>query len=257
MAEPPVKRARRTDSSAMWDMNDKRRHSSEPDSDYERPSRREPPARDDGPRNGVRDDRRYRSRSRERAERRRERSRSRDRRDRDRDRDRDGRRDRDKDRDRRGARDRERSTSRDRYYDRRGYPSKSDRYYERSLSPARDVTRARSRTPPRGPKAGRRDERKEIRSREDERQTNGAPDSRRPLRDEEDGMDVDEKDVGEDPEDIEALMRKTMGFTRFRSTQNTKVPGNNIYGVRKEKKTQYRQYMNRPGGFNRPLSPTR
>lgn len=118
MAEPPVKRARRTDSSTMWDMNDKRRHSSEPDSDYERPSRREPPARDDGPRNGVRDDRRYRSRSRERAERRRERSRSRDRRDRDRDRD--GRRDRDKDRDRRGARDRERSTSRDRYYDRRG-----------------------------------------------------------------------------------------------------------------------------------------
>lgn len=65
-------------------------------------------------------------------------------------------------------------------------------------------------------------------------------------------MDMD-VDAGDD--DIEGLMRKSMGFTRFRSTKNTKVPGNDIYGVRKEKKIQYRQYMNRPGGFNRPLSP--
>lgn len=60
-----------------------------------------------------------------------------------------------------------------------------------------------------------------------------------------------------DEDDEEALLRKIMGFSTFRSTQNTKVPGNNIYGVRKEKKTEYRQYMNRVGGFNRPLSPTR
>jgi len=59
----------------------------------------------------------------------------------------------------------------------------------------------------------------------------------------------------EDGED--ALLTNIMGFSTFRSTQNTKVPGNNIYGVRKEKKTEYRQYMNRVGGFNRPLSPTR
>lgn len=59
----------------------------------------------------------------------------------------------------------------------------------------------------------------------------------------------------EDKED--AIMRKMMGFSTFKSTHNTKVPGNNIYGVRKEKKTEYRQYMNRVGGFNRPLSPTR
>ncbi|KAF2454503.1 hypothetical protein BDY21DRAFT_291366 [Lineolata rhizophorae] len=65
-------------------------------------------------------------------------------------------------------------------------------------------------------------------------------------------MDVD--DEGMDP--IEAEMRRVMGFARFRSTKNTKVPGNDkLYGVRKEKKTKYRQYMNRPGGFNRPLSP--
>lgn len=70
-----------------------------------------------------------------------------------------------------------------------------------------------------------------------------------------DGMDVDID--GADTDDVDQLMRKTMGFSSFRTTQNTKVPGNNVYGVRKEKKTQYRQYMNRQGGFNRPLSPTR
>ena len=60
-----------------------------------------------------------------------------------------------------------------------------------------------------------------------------------------------------DEEGEDALLRKMMGFSNFKSTQNTKVPGNNIYGVRKEKKTEYRQYMNRVGGFNRPLSPSR
>ncbi|RMZ75810.1 hypothetical protein DV737_g5113, partial [Chaetothyriales sp. CBS 132003] len=60
-----------------------------------------------------------------------------------------------------------------------------------------------------------------------------------------------------DEVDEEALLRRMMGFTSFKTTQNTKVPGNQIYGVRKEKKTEYRQYMNRVGGFNRPLSPSR
>ena len=66
----------------------------------------------------------------------------------------------------------------------------------------------------------------------------------------------DPMDVDEDDPDM-ALMKKTMGFAKFRSTKQTKVPGNNVYGVRKEKKTEYRQYMNRVGGFNRPLSPSR
>lgn len=61
----------------------------------------------------------------------------------------------------------------------------------------------------------------------------------------------------EDEDEDDAFLRRTMGFTSFKTTQNTKVPGNQIYGVRKEKKAQYRQYMNRMGGFNRPLSPTR
>ena len=62
-------------------------------------------------------------------------------------------------------------------------------------------------------------------------------------------------EVDSDPE--VSAMRKMMGFAGFKSTKNTKVPGNEIYAVRKEKKTEYRQYMNRVGGFNRPLSPSR
>lgn len=139
-----------------------------------------------------------------------------------------------------------------------GYPSRSDRY-ERSRSPSRNGTRPRSRTPPRGAKADRRDDRRDTRPRDDDRRSNGISDAKdsSQARDHGGERDVDMRDIDEDPENIEELMRKTVGFTKFRSTKNTKVPGNNIYGVRKEKKTVYRQYMNRPGGFNRPLSPTR
>ncbi|ESZ94224.1 hypothetical protein SBOR_5358 [Sclerotinia borealis F-4128] len=54
-----------------------------------------------------------------------------------------------------------------------------------------------------------------------------------------------------------AAMQAMMGFGGFATTQNKQIPGNNISAVRKEKKTEYRQYMNRVGGFNRPLSPSR
>ncbi|KAI4179718.1 MAG: hypothetical protein LQ346_007132 [Caloplaca aetnensis] len=64
-------------------------------------------------------------------------------------------------------------------------------------------------------------------------------------------------DIDEDSDPEVAQMRRMMGFAGFKSTKNTKVPGNNVYAVRKEKKTEYRQYMNRVGGFNRPLSPSR
>lgn len=114
MTEPPTKRARRVDSSTMWELNDRRTHSPTPTSEYDRSPRREWHGKEDGGRrDGTRNDRRYRSRSRDRRDLRRERSRSRDRRDRDRDR-------RDRNRDGRSVRDRERSSSRDRQYDRRG-----------------------------------------------------------------------------------------------------------------------------------------
>lgn len=63
---------------------------------------------------------------------------------------------------------------------------------------------------------------------------------------------------GAEDEDSEAEMQRVLGFKGFRSTKNTKVPGNDKnYGVSKAKTTEYRQYMNRQGGFNRPLSPSR
>lgn len=66
-------------------------------------------------------------------------------------------------------------------------------------------------------------------------------------------MDVD----GDIQQADDSTLLKVMGFAKFRSTQNTKVPGNDkLYAVRKEKTTEYRQYMNRHGGFNRPLSPS-
>jgi len=65
-----------------------------------------------------------------------------------------------------------------------------------------------------------------------------------------------ERPEGMDDETWE--MFQTMGFGRFKSTKNTKVPGNEInHGIRRDKQMTARQYMNRQGGFNRPLSPSR
>ncbi|KAL9052473.1 MAG: hypothetical protein Q9162_005385 [Coniocarpon cinnabarinum] len=81
---------------------------------------------------------------------------------------------------------------------------------------------------------------------------------RLPAKKEED-VDIMDIDPFVDSEEaFRTAMRQAMGFGMFRTTKNTKVPGNDkLYAVRKERKTEYRQYMNRQGGFNRPLSPTR
>lgn len=136
-----------------------------------------------------------------------------------------------------------------------GHGSRAERP-DRSRSP-RNGTYARSRSPPpRGPRGGRRDDRRDTRGRSDDRRANGVSGKQARVRDEDDD-DADLMDESEDPDDIDAMMRRAVGFTRFKSTKNTKIPGNDIYGVRKETTTQYRQYMNRTGGFNRPLSPGR
>ena len=70
-------------------------------------------------------------------------------------------------------------------------------------------------------------------------------------------MDEDvEEDVMVEDDGLDD-MAAMMGFGGFGTTKNKKVIGNNMGTVRKEKKTEYRQYMNRQGGFNRPLSPSR
>ena len=147
---------------------------------------------------------------------------------------------------------RDRSNSRDRapHYSRgggRGGANTSHRTSERDTRPtrSRSPTRpshnnsARQRSPPRAPRGA------------------NAPNSRQPRKP---NAKVEEPAaMAVDPdEDEETAMKRLMGFAGFKSTKNTKVPGNDkLYGVRKDKKTEYRQYMNRVGGFNRPLSPTR
>jgi len=74
-----------------------------------------------------------------------------------------------------------------------------------------------------------------------------------------DNMDVEggeEEDIVVEDDGL-AAMQAMMGFGGFGTTKQKKIPGNNIGAVRKEKKSEYRQYMNRQGGFNRPLSPSR
>jgi U4/U6.U5 tri-snRNP-associated protein 3 len=68
-------------------------------------------------------------------------------------------------------------------------------------------------------------------------------------------MDVDDNLEVEDNE--MSAMQAMMGFGGFGTTKGQKVAGNNAGAVYKAKKTEYRQYMNRIGGFNRPLSPGR
>ncbi|KAL8999161.1 MAG: hypothetical protein Q9169_001940 [Polycauliona sp. 2 TL-2023] len=291
MAEPPVKRAKRTDSAAMWertskppDTRDKPRNPPRDTKPEEGRDRRDDEGRKYGrgertrrsrSRSWSRDRRRYRD-----GDRRTDRSRSREWRgkravhgDYSPPRDREGRRRRDGER-----RDRDRSVSNERHRSRRDElaPRRPDRHRSRSRSPARDPkSNTRTRSPPRGtsskplpsgpskqsrpsaspppakaPPKGPKSNKPPL------PKTNGttptAPPNGKPAAAPPSKMDIDEDS---DPET--AQMRRMMGFADFKTTKNTKVPGNDVYAVRKEKKTEYRQYMNRVGGFNRPLSPSR
>ncbi|XP_060525019.1 U4/U6.U5 small nuclear ribonucleoprotein 27 kDa protein [Cylas formicarius] len=51
----------------------------------------------------------------------------------------------------------------------------------------------------------------------------------------------------------EQEMMKLMGFCNFDTTKGKKVDGNEVGEVHVILKRKYRQYMNRKGGFNRPL----
>ncbi|CAM9203684.1 unnamed protein product [Heterosigma akashiwo] len=80
----------------------------------------------------------------------------------------------------------------------------------------------------------------------------------RQLQGEEGGIDaIGGKQTDASEMDEEAMMRQIMGFGGFDTTQG-KVVSTNHKGaakgaIAKHKKREYRQYMNRRGGFNRPL----
>ena len=56
---------------------------------------------------------------------------------------------------------------------------------------------------------------------------------------------------GKSSKEIE--MMKIMGFANFDTSKNKKVKGNDSGDIHVSLKRKYRQYMNRKGGFNRPL----
>lgn len=69
-----------------------------------------------------------------------------------------------------------------------------------------------------------------------------------------DAKNVEKSEMGlEGSASEEQEMLKLMGFGNFDSTKGKKVPGNNVSAVHVIHKRKYRQYMNRKGGFNRPL----
>lgn len=99
-----------------------------------------------------------------------------------------------------------------------------------------------------------------FRSRSEERLNYDAPGSSRTLRS---GAGASSAAGGERPTLTDAdlagktaeerEMMKTMGFCGFDTTKNKKVDGNASGEVHVILKRKYRQYMNRKGGFNRPL----
>ncbi|KAI0433086.1 hypothetical protein F5Y09DRAFT_339081 [Xylaria sp. FL1042] len=284
MADHPRRGRNRPDSRAMWDESDRHKRDRRENRDRYRDSR--PRSRD----------RRQRSRSRspvgERHER--HRSRSRDRRERDRDysrerrRGHDGGRDktdghyRERDRERDGERDgRRRDDDRDEYTIPRGPGRRSNP--RRSASPPRSPlgkggrathdpysplpTRTKNRDVESGHSSIRGDPDDDNRSRKSNsvkhKNSRNSPEEegrrrRRVTRENDSGEDAMDEDDDLAVEDDEmSAMQAMMGFGGFGTTKNQKVPGNNAGAVYKAKKTEYRQYMNRVGGFNRPLSPGR
>ncbi|XP_027197082.1 U4/U6.U5 small nuclear ribonucleoprotein 27 kDa protein yantar [Dermatophagoides pteronyssinus] len=64
--------------------------------------------------------------------------------------------------------------------------------------------------------------------------------------------EITDKDL-EGKTEEEQQMMKLMGFAGFDSTKGKPVKGNDVSAVNVLQKRKYRQYMNRKGGFNRPL----
>ncbi|XP_020491989.1 U4/U6.U5 small nuclear ribonucleoprotein 27 kDa protein isoform X1 [Labrus bergylta] len=135
-----------------------------------------------------------------------------------------------RDRERR-RRERERSRSRDRDRERRRSRSRSPHRRRSSRSPPRRH-RSSSLSPSRQKD---RDERKD-----------GKEKASKPIQ-------ISAEDMqGKTEEEIE--MMKLMGFSTFDSTKGKKsAAAANAHAINVSMKRKYRQYMNRKGGFNRPL----
>ncbi|TDH12435.1 U4/U6.U5 small nuclear ribonucleoprotein 27 kDa protein isoform X2 [Sander lucioperca] len=140
----------------------------------------------------------------------------------------------------RRERRRSRSTSRERERRRREKERtrSRDRDRERRRSRSRSPHRRRSRSPPRRHPSSSTSPSDEGKDAKDK--------SAKPIQISEEDME------GKTEEEIE--MMKQMGFGSFSTSKGRKTDGSvNAFAVNVTMKRKYRQYMNRKGGFNRPL----
>jgi len=105
---------------------------------------------------------------------------------------------------------------------------------------SRSRSRGRARSPPRG-----------RRSRSDSSNSREAPNAEQAVFVEQKKHFTAEDMIDKTEDEIQ--MMQAMGFAGFSSTKGKHVPGNNVSAVNIIHKRKYRQYMNRKGGFNRPL----
>ncbi|XP_037115579.1 U4/U6.U5 small nuclear ribonucleoprotein 27 kDa protein [Syngnathus acus] len=138
-------------------------------------------------------------------------------------------------------RERRRSRSISRERDRRRRDRSRDRDRERRRSRSRSPHRRRSRSPRRHRSSSLSPMRQKDRREDDRKDRASKP------------IEISAEDMqGKTEEEIE--MMKLMGFSTFDSTKGKKSESaTNAYAVNTTMKRKYRQYMNRKGGFNRPL----
>ncbi|XP_792162.1 U4/U6.U5 small nuclear ribonucleoprotein 27 kDa protein [Strongylocentrotus purpuratus] len=137
---------------------------------------------------------------------------------------------------------------RDRDLDKRRRFTERRRSHSRSRSPVRRFRRSRSRS--RSPRRRRSRTPSPRRRRRSETPEKPGPSG---GKQEAEMPEIDEKQL-EDMTEDEIEMMKVMGFAAFDTTKGKRVDGaNNAFAANIQTKRKYRQYMNRRGGFNRPL----
>jgi U4/U6.U5 tri-snRNP-associated protein 3 len=100
-----------------------------------------------------------------------------------------------------------------------------------------------------------RDRREEKRSRSPRRREERRDDKRDDKRDKR--RDEKRRDPSEEPEidtkNEDAMMQQMLGFSNFDTSKGKDHATSDEWMIKRRSKRKYRQYMNRRGGFNRPL----
>ncbi|XP_077289245.1 U4/U6.U5 small nuclear ribonucleoprotein 27 kDa protein yantar [Arctopsyche grandis] len=139
------------------------------------------------------------------------------------------------------------SPSRRREDSKRERDRERDRERERRRHRSRERERSRSRE--RRRRSAERRRRSRSRSTSAERASAGGKPQRTAVPDR---PAITQADLeGKSPEEQEMI--RIMGFSGFNTTKGKKVDNNDVGEVQVVLKRKYRQYMNRKGGFNRPL----